>query len=137
MNRPLVALSNSACGRRGIRTPGTVNPYGSLANCWFQPLTHPSRGIALIAKHCFSNACAKVVVLSDTCKFFLHFFSIFFIISVGIVPTVLTMSVASSVAEVCSVKAVALVSDTKAMLRHARVGHGKGKGILKGKKAKE
>ena len=27
-------------GERGIRTPGTVNPYGSLANCWFQPLTH-------------------------------------------------------------------------------------------------
>ena len=27
-------------GSRGIRTPGTVIPYGSLANCWFQPLTH-------------------------------------------------------------------------------------------------
>ena len=27
-------------GERGIRTPGTVIPYGSLANCWFQPLTH-------------------------------------------------------------------------------------------------
>ena len=70
-------------------------------------------------------------------KYLFYIISIFFIISVGTVPTVLTMSVASSVAEVCSVKAVALVSDTKAMLRHARVGHGKGKGILKGKKAKE
>ena len=29
-------------GERGIRTPGTVHPYGSLANCWFQPLTHLS-----------------------------------------------------------------------------------------------
>ena len=96
MNRPLVALSNSACGRRGIRTPGTVNPYGSLANCWFQPLTHPSRGIALIAKHCFSNACAKVVVLSDTCKFFLHFFSIFFIVPMSPVATALIMSAADS-----------------------------------------
>ena len=29
-------------GERGIRTPGTVIPYDSLANCWFQPLTHLS-----------------------------------------------------------------------------------------------
>ena len=27
------------CGERGIRTPGTVIPYDSLANCWFKPLT--------------------------------------------------------------------------------------------------
>ena len=32
--------SSFGCGERGIRTPGTVIPYGSLANCWFQPLTH-------------------------------------------------------------------------------------------------
>ena len=30
------------CGERGIRTPGTVIPYDSLANCWFKPLTHLS-----------------------------------------------------------------------------------------------
>ena len=30
------------CGRRGIRTPGTLIEYVSLANWWFQPLTHPS-----------------------------------------------------------------------------------------------
>ena len=36
----LGCLSFSFCGERGIRTPGTVIPYGSLANCWFQPLTH-------------------------------------------------------------------------------------------------
>ena len=29
-----------AGGEGGIRTPGTVNPYVSLANWWFQPLTH-------------------------------------------------------------------------------------------------
>ncbi len=29
-------------GERGIRTPGTLFEYGSLANCWFQPLTHLS-----------------------------------------------------------------------------------------------
>ena len=28
------------CGERGIRTPGPVIPYVSLANWWFQPLTH-------------------------------------------------------------------------------------------------
>lgn len=27
-------------GERGIRTPGTLYEFGSLANCWFQPLTH-------------------------------------------------------------------------------------------------
>ena len=32
--------NQSLIGERGIRTPGTVIPYGSLANCWFQPLTH-------------------------------------------------------------------------------------------------
>ena len=30
------------CGERGIRTPGTVIPYVSLANWWFKPLTHLS-----------------------------------------------------------------------------------------------
>ena len=33
-------LRLSFCGERGIRTPGTVIPYVSLANWWFQPLTH-------------------------------------------------------------------------------------------------
>ena len=27
------------------------NPYGSLANCWFQPLTHPSGLKALKLRH--------------------------------------------------------------------------------------
>ena len=35
-------LPASCCGERGIRTPGTRVGYGSLANCWFQPLTHLS-----------------------------------------------------------------------------------------------
>ena len=29
-------------GEGGIRTPGTLIEYDSLANCWFQPLTHLS-----------------------------------------------------------------------------------------------
>ena len=33
------------CGERGIRTPGTVIPYVSLANWWFQPLTHLTKTV--------------------------------------------------------------------------------------------
>ena len=33
------------CGSWGIRTPGTVNPYVSLANWWFQPLTQTSSSV--------------------------------------------------------------------------------------------
>ena len=28
--------------KEGDSNPRYGNPYGSLANCWFQPLTHPS-----------------------------------------------------------------------------------------------
>ena len=35
-------FSFSFCGEDEIRTRGTVNPYVSLANWWFQPLTHLS-----------------------------------------------------------------------------------------------
>ena len=34
------ALFFSLGGEGGIRTPGTVIPYVSLANWWFKPLTH-------------------------------------------------------------------------------------------------
>ena len=33
---------HDVCGEDEIRTRGTVNPYVSLANWWFQPLTHLS-----------------------------------------------------------------------------------------------
>ncbi len=36
------------CGEGGIRTPGTVIPYVSLANWWFKPLTHLTERIAKI-----------------------------------------------------------------------------------------
>ena len=35
----------SSGGETGIRTPGTLLAYGSLANCWFKPLTHLSSSI--------------------------------------------------------------------------------------------
>ena len=38
----LCAELHDVCGEDEIRTRGTVNPYVSLANWWFQPLTHLS-----------------------------------------------------------------------------------------------
>ena len=62
--------------KEGDSNPRYGNPYGSLANCWFQPLTHPSlkdpgvrnRGvISLIAG-------AKVRLFFEPCKFLSYFF---------------------------------------------------------------
>ena len=74
MNRPTDIFENPG-GRRGIRTPGTRNSYGSLANCWFQPLTHPSRVRYRIAKHCLSNAGAKLAIYFRPAKFIRNLFS--------------------------------------------------------------
>ena len=41
--RPQFLATDILCGKRGIRTPGTVIPYVSLANWWFKPLTHLSK----------------------------------------------------------------------------------------------
>ena len=35
-------FDKGVCGERGIRTPGTLIAFGSLANYWFKPLTHLS-----------------------------------------------------------------------------------------------
>ena len=35
-------IFSSGCGEDEIRTRGTLIAYDSLANCWFQPLTHLS-----------------------------------------------------------------------------------------------
>ena len=62
--------------KEGDSNPRYGNPYGSLANCWFQPLTHPSKKtlgvgnlgvISLIAG-------AKVHTFSETTKSFADFF---------------------------------------------------------------
>ena len=45
------------CGEGGIRTPGTLIEYDSLANCWFQPLTHLS--VVNVEYLCF--ACETVI----------------------------------------------------------------------------
>lgn len=81
MNRPTDIFENPG-GRRGIRTPGTRNSYGSLANCWFQPLTHPSRVRYRIAKHCLSNAGAKLAIYFRPAKFIGIFFLKIFLFAV-------------------------------------------------------
>ena len=81
MNRPTDIFKNHG-GRRGIRTPGTRNSYGSLANCWFQPLTHPSRVRYRIAKHCLSNAGAKLAIYFRPAKFIGIFFLKIFLFAV-------------------------------------------------------
>ena len=52
-----VTLHN-VCGSWGIRTPGTINSHGSLANCWFQPLTQTS----------FPVYCTEAFSLKCGCK---------------------------------------------------------------------
>ena len=64
------------CGERGIRTPGTVNPYVSLANWWFQPLTHPSIGFIVELPSIVLKCGAKVISLFQFSKYFRNFFGI-------------------------------------------------------------
>ena len=57
------------CGERGIRTPGTRYRYDSLANCWFQPLTHLSNS--------FQNWSCKITTIFITTKFIDTFLFVF------------------------------------------------------------
>ena len=75
MNRPYASEQNG--GRRGIRTPGTVNPYVSLANWWFQPLTHPSIGFVVELPSIVLKCGAKVICLFGITKYFCNFFLAF------------------------------------------------------------
>ena len=62
------------CGSWGIRTPGTINSYGSLANCWFQPLTQTSLPIIFIVSFSLKRG-AKVRRFFYISKYFRTFFS--------------------------------------------------------------
>jgi hypothetical protein len=46
--------SNLSLRREGDSNPRYSYPYGSLANCWFKPLTHLSMGASKIEKHALS-----------------------------------------------------------------------------------
>ena len=50
--------------KRGDSNPRYSYPYDSLANCWFQPLTHPSKMGHL------PKSGAKVLLFFDMSKFF-------------------------------------------------------------------
>ena len=77
MNRPTVHFSDDSLRKVGDSNPRYGNPHGSLANCWFQPLTQPSsRILNRINQASFSNASAKVLHFSDSTKSFCNFFSI-------------------------------------------------------------
>ena len=70
MNPPSwFASSEITCGSWGIRTPGTINSYGSLANCWFQPLTQTSFRFVLLPQ-AFRLMRCKGSVLFLTAKTF-------------------------------------------------------------------
>ena len=61
--------------KEGDSNPRYGNPYGSLANCWFQPLTHPS-GFHLAANRGVISliAGAKVHRIFESSKSFGIFF---------------------------------------------------------------
>ncbi len=78
--RQSLSKKNLRGGERGIRTPGTVIPYDSLANCWFKPLTHLSvldlKSMAKISSFCVSaNLLAKNI--SPCPIFFSHLPALF------------------------------------------------------------
>ena len=61
--------------KEGDSNPRYGYPYDSLANCWFQPLTHPSPRLArdrqLLSEFAFySKATAKVLLFFDMTKYF-------------------------------------------------------------------
>ena len=61
----------------GDSNPRYGYPHGSLANCWFQPLTQPSSRKSLPNQQAsFSNAVAKVLLFSGSTKFFSDYFLI-------------------------------------------------------------
>ena len=86
MNRPTDIFENPG-GRRGIRTPGTRNSYGSLANCWFQPLTHPSGFISELPSIVLKCG-AKVRLIFHSTKFSGKYFSkkVYFLLFHGLFP---------------------------------------------------
>ena len=74
MNRPTVHFSYDSLRKVGDSNPRYGNPHGSLANCWFQPLTQPSsRILNRINQASFLNASAKVLLFFGSTKFLCNF----------------------------------------------------------------
>ncbi len=88
---PQVNLDNSFCSlpnfllrRKGDSNPRYSYPYDSLANCWFQPLTHLSKMQNAKCKmrnpQVLSNAAAKVLQKNETTKNNFIFFAFYAIL---------------------------------------------------------
>ena len=76
MNRPSYRLiAPEGLRKEGDSNPRYGNPHVSLANWWFQPLTHPSSqgSIFRVAKHSFKCG-AKVLFIFCPHKFSGRFF---------------------------------------------------------------
>ena len=70
MNRPCEGVNLAEAG--GFEPPVREKAHGSLANCWFQPLTQTSKvGKQLTA---FSKCGAKVILLFCSTKLLPNFF---------------------------------------------------------------
>ena len=74
MNRPSFSWR-----KLGDSNPRYGNPYGSLANCWFQPLTQTSLRLSHRKWHLRSNAGAKVRTFFETAKYLPDIFSKIFV----------------------------------------------------------
>ncbi len=59
--------------KEGDSNPRYGNPYGSLANCWFQPPFQKDPGVRNLGV-ISSNAGAKVQPFFQSCKYFANFF---------------------------------------------------------------
>ena len=64
--------------KEGDSNPRYGNPYGSLANCWFQPLTHPSKGLRSQKPWGYLLDCGcKGTTIFSTLQIFSLFFFVF------------------------------------------------------------
>ena len=65
------AIRTLKAERGGFEPPVPVTQYDSLANCWFQPLTHLSLGFSTAERSCrypSTNAAAKVILRYEFTK---------------------------------------------------------------------
>ena len=71
----LLSQRRPSVRKEGDSNPRYGNPYGSLANCWFQPLTHPSKGGFKLQPWGYLLDCGcKGTTIFRTLQIFLWFF---------------------------------------------------------------
>ena len=95
MNRPFLYISAQLKkGRKeGDSNPRYENSHGSLANCWFQPLTHPSfDGLYPIRQALFLNAVQRYKNILICPRLFHSFFRNILFFASNIFKRYLTMN---------------------------------------------